>query len=133
MNSYSSSLPIAILFSVFVYGCSTNASDGDERTYPEALNLEVVSVGEFKSKVDLPDSSNIEARVISIRECPPTAMCIIPDGIEVTGYDNSDTLNINLMNPSQFKMQQSYTFSLLLKKRREERLVIDLLGYSRLQ
>ena len=111
-----------------------SSSDGGvERTYPEAFSFETVTIQQILYEVEPPDSLNINAYVINIRECPEGATCFIPDGIDVSeSLPPADTLIfIPAAEPSQFQIEKQYQISLeVSEKESVERNILRLLGYS---
>lgn len=116
-------------------GCGILGSSDDEveRTYPEAFSFETVTVQQILYEVKPPDSLNINAYVINIRECPEGATCFSPDGIDVSeSLSPADTLIfIPAAEPGQFQIEKQYQISLeVSEKESVERNILRLLGYS---
>jgi len=120
---------------VTLLSCSLIDSEDTERTYPEALSFEVVTIQQLLNEVQPPDSVNINAYVIAVHECPENSACILPDRIEVSeNLPASDTLTITASNPSQFEINHRYKISLQVTNRNaDEFKELQILGYTRIE
>lgn len=136
-------ISIILFLLVCTPGCLLDA-DEPERTYPGALDLELVTVGAVTEEVAVPGSYNVRAYVVGVQECPPDSRCFLPDHVTVSDQADPkgqhDVLMMGTEKPSQFKVGHRYTFSVEV----ESSEVIDpttgrpvrrarLLGYDRLR
>lgn len=132
MKCWKSDLLIITMLS-FV-GCSIFRSGDTERTYPEALDLEILTIRQLLNEVQTPDSVNIDPYVIDVHECPEGATCIIPDQLDVSErLPPSNTLQIPTENPDQFEIMQQYIISLeVTNPDSNEQKDLRILGYTKL-
>lgn len=87
-----------------------------ERTLPEALELERVSLQALQRTASLPGSYNVHVFVVGVNECDPDARCVIPDGILVAETRTPDLpedgLHLAVIQPRQFDRYQPYVLSI---------------------
>ena len=108
-----------IVLCFFISGCSLfNGSDNDEteRTYPEAMSYELLSIQNIKNKLTPPDSVNAEVYVNAVIKCPEGVTCFLPDGIVISDSLQTDPLtegiHLYVENPLQFEEEERYRMSL---------------------
>lgn len=113
------------------FSCITNSSEEEERTYGEALDFEPASIPQLQ-EVPTPDSVNISVYITGIRECPKDVICVAPDRIIVSeSIPAQDSIEINMVNPSQMNLHQQYDISLEVTQRENHDFRdLHLLGYS---
>jgi len=133
-------LPLGAVWS----GCSVVESDAEstlvDRTLPQALDAQRVSLGEARHTGATPDTVNVAAYVVKIEICPEGWNCLLPDGIVVAETPDpgrsGDTRRLFVRSPRQFVEGRRYLMSLEVAgppaQNRDEN-TLDLIGYSRLE
>lgn len=117
--------------------CSLVEPPNYDRTYPQAFDVERVSLEAASLTVEAPDTVNVVVYVVDINICPPELRCIMPDGILIAEGLNperpAETLHLSAAEPRQFRKQSRYTMSVAVSDRHIEGMnenAVWLLGYS---
>ncbi len=84
VSRFSAFLTTTLLLLAFgATACDTNETGNLARTYPHALDLEMVSLAPLKDSIPAPDSLNVEAYVVTRSVCPPRYRCFLGDSIVI--------------------------------------------------
>ncbi len=90
------------------------------KTYPDALELERVSLQALKETAPAPASYNLEVYVISRNICGACCKCIIPDGILIAESRNPELpeegLRLAATAPRQFEIGYQYVMSVEVRE-----------------
>ena len=127
-----------LLAAALVAGCQVVGPDSatTKKTLGAALILPEATLQEARHLATLPDSVNVRAFVVGVNVCPPSARCIMANGITLSDNRSysSGQAHLAVDSPQQFIAGWQYLFSLVRSSPTENEGIItyhvEILGYD---